>query len=73
MINKPLIWTSDKPTQEGWYWLLYRDTAVVSQVKPFRAFGGRLCSHHPIFANIVPVEEIRNELWAGPIPYPVEP
>lgn len=65
-----LTWSTDKPTQEGWWWMRQPKTsASVVRAQHLRAFGGRLC----VFGWGA-VEDFTNMTeWAGPIPLPEEP
>lgn len=62
-------WSEEVPDQEGWWWCLGPNRIV--HVKRQRAFGDRLCAH--MISEWVPVDEIKNVLWAGPIPPPRYP
>jgi hypothetical protein len=66
-------WTKILPTTEGWWW--FKDGALGRpvEVRRRRAYGMKLCAFVIDEKRFIPAEEIRNALWAGPIPYPQEP
>lgn len=63
----PLVWTTDPPTEPGWYWLYDR------------LYGSRVvCVSHGLvsdgFAALnIPLRHCVDCKWAGPIPQPTEP
>lgn len=73
-----LMWSNSPPLQEGWFFTAARGTTwsllatMVVLVKRQRAYGRRLCELHPI-EGWIPVDEIENAMWAGPIAHPIEP
>lgn len=66
-------WTETKPDQEGFWWLLLGKEHDVVRVRRQRAYGNRLCAFVGIYREWMPIEEIENALWAGPVSYPQEP
>ncbi len=62
-------WREEKPDQPGWWWCLGPNRIL--HVMRQRAFGDRLCAH--MINEWIPVDEMANVLWAGPIPQPKEP
>lgn len=66
-------WTETKPRDEGWWWLLIGKDHDIVRLRRQRAFGNRLCAFVGIYRQWMPLDEINNALWAGPIPYPQEP
>ena len=66
-----LTWSSARPEQEGWFWLVEDGAPAVVRVFRYRAFGDRLCTF--IGVRYGPVDEFPDTArWAGPIPLPVE-
>ena len=71
-----MTWSTDKPTQPGWYWYRgndYFDEDVIVEVKDSI---GELCVFHYRFIAQgedevcpEPIESFRGQ-WAGPIPMP---
>lgn len=62
-----MVWTKEKPTVPGWYWLRKHGTGVVeireglcSVMVEGDGYSGR-------------IEEFHDFVWAGPIPEPEEP
>jgi hypothetical protein len=74
-----LTWTSEKPTEPGWYWHRISVHTKPTFVKMWQDEndGGRLVftgdsNGFPAkIGSAVPAEKLRGQ-WAGPIPEPVE-
>ena len=70
---RPLQWTSEPPTEPGWYWyrLNERDNISITYVDVY----GTVITYYP---NLCPDGWSRQNLknihgqWAGPIPEPME-
>ncbi len=72
-------WTSDSPTNEGFYWIAYLDNKRVYEVK--RHNGGlKVVTHAPPSGAsgmdkskwAIP-EQLRGAQWFGPIDVPPDP
>lgn len=70
-----MIWTTEKPTQPGWYWCRWFDEYEYGE--PFTCYLDHndddiLCVIQLEFAWL-PLDEFGVRQWAGPIPHPEEP
>lgn len=77
-----LVWTREKPQDEGWFWLSNRPSKIpkIVYVGRQRAYGNRLCVI--LEYDRMPIDDLYDEnpsgicsipRWSGPIPLPVEP
>ena len=74
-LPRHLRWTSETPTEPGWYWYRRTDGGGRSVVMLYNAYlDGRMCVYrYP--EKPVPAKNFCNGdvEWAGPIPEPQEP
>lgn len=60
-----LVWTKEKPTKPGWYWIRSNQLGELEvRIINLRWYGGQLCN-----MNWPPPD---NAEWAGPLLEPLE-
>lgn len=68
-----LSWTSEPPTEPGWYW--NRQSKIDTPIMTYVSKYGRVFGYYPhlgVDGHAEFLVSVRKSQWAGPIPEPVE-